>query len=449
MLTISKEANPNYLCKLFKIHELRKHSNADKLQILSIDFQDVITGLEAKEGDVYVYFPVECKINKDFLSYTNCFRDIELNKDKEESGFFESNCRVKAVRLRGEKSCGYVVPVNEVIKWAYGFGIHEDFTFKDLISENINKEFDTINGQKLLEKYVINAKKSNSNNKQGKKPQLSRLIDNQVHLHVNTENLRRNSYKINPEDTISITYKTHGTSWWASNILVKRKLTILEKFLMKFGIKLQDKEYDIVYGSRRVVKNKSFKDPKGKDHYYGYDLWKSIKDSIEGDIPKGISLYGECLGYTNEGSYIQGPYDYGCKEGEFKLEVYRITYTNEDGIVTEFSYSQIVEICKKLGLTPSHLFYYGKANDYHSIKNISAKEENRIEKWQEQFINRLEKEYLEKDCFMCNNKVPAEGIVIRKEKLFSCEPYKLKSFRFLEAESKQLDSGEINIEDNN
>ena len=46
----------------------------------------------------------------------------------------------------------------------------------------------------------------------------------------------------------------------------------------------------------------------------------------------------------------------------------------------------------------------------------------------EELVKKLEKEYNEKDCFMCNNKVPEEGIVIRKDKLIGCESYKLKSF---------------------
>ena len=50
---------------------------------------------------------------------------------------------------------------------------------------------------------------------------------------------------------------------------------------------------------------------------------------------------------------------------------------------------------------------------------------------------------------MCNNKVPEEGIVVRKESLFSCDSYKLKSFRFLEFETKQLDKGESDIESEN
>ena len=47
---------------------------------------------------------------------------------------------------------------------------------------------------------------------------------------------------------------------------------------------------------------------------------------------------------------------------------------------------------------------------------------------------------------MCTNKVPEEGIVVRKESLFSCDAYKLKSFRFFEKESSDLDAGVVDIE---
>ena len=69
MIKISKDANPNYLAKIVEIKNIRKHENADRLQIVTVDFQDVIVGMDAKEGDVYCFFPLECAINLDFLSY--------------------------------------------------------------------------------------------------------------------------------------------------------------------------------------------------------------------------------------------------------------------------------------------------------------------------------------------------------------------------------------------
>lgn len=426
--SISKEANQNYLSKVVKLKNLQKHPNADRLQTVVIDFQTVITGLDAKDGDLYVYFPVECKINKDFLSFTNSFREKTLNKDQEQVGFFEENCRVKAMKLRSEKSCGYIVPIKIV----------NEFTKTD-ISEYVNQEFDTIGEIKMLEKYVIQERNVGSNNKQGETPKVSRLIEGQVHLHVDTENLRKNSYKIKPHDLISITYKTHGTSWWVSNIIVKKNLTWVEKLLSKFGVKIVDTDYDLVYGSRKVVKNQSLDDPKAKDHFFGYDLWEDIKNQVGEFIPKGISLYGECIGFDKNGKYIQPDYDYNCEQGKFKLEIYRITQTTPDGLVTEFSYPQIEEFCYKVGLTPSYIYYTGRAVDMY---NLDVNEH-----WNEEFVKQLEKDYNEKNCFMSKNIVPEEGIVVKKESLFNCESYKLKSFAFLEKESKDLDKGEVNIED--
>ncbi len=60
----------------------------------------------------------------------------------------------------------------------------------------------------------------------------------------------------------------------------------------------------------------------------------------------------------------------------------------------------------------------------------------------------IKEKYNEKDCFMCKNKLPEEGVVIRVEGL-DLEAYKQKSSKFFELETKELDKGEVNIEDEN
>jgi len=439
MLTKSNDHNPNYLAKVVSLKGLKKHSNADRLQVVDIDFQTVITGMDAEDGDICVFFPLESKISQDFLSATNSFRDKKSNADDTKQGFFDDNCRVRAMKLRGEKSMGYLVPVDQVILWS-GY---------DDAGGTIGQEFDTVNGKLIVEKYQIK-RKVGPQARQGKKPKVSRLVDGQIHLHADTENLRRNVHKINPEDTISITYKTHGTSWWVSNVLVKRELSNVEKVIKWLGLPVQELEYDLVYGSRKVVKNSSMNDPKQKDHFFGYDLWEKIKDEVGDKIPKGYTLYGEMLGYDHNGGYIQKGYDYGCAVGDHKLEVYRITQTTPDGGVAELSYPQIADFCGRNDLNPPHLFYHGRSVDW-LMENIDTLRIPEIseENWGENLIKNLEQDYNEKDCFMCNNKVPEEGIVVRKESLFNFEAYKLKSFNFLEQETKELDSGESDIESDN
>ena len=433
MLSISKNASLNYLAKFCQIDKLKVIEGADNIQLAIIDFQEIVVSKSVKIGDYVVYFPVECAINPEFVAYTNSFRDSTLNVDKDKKGFFGENGRVKAIKLfKGSvKSQGYVVPAGQVFSWA---GV----AFEELKEQ----EFDTINGLQICKKYV--PKYQQGTKKEGKTSKLktSRLVDGQVNLHVSTSHLKKCIKSIDPKDMISVTYKLHGSSGWLSNVLVINKLGLFSRLMKKLGFTITDKEFDIVYGSRRVIKNQYLQKEEEQNHYYGVDLWKQVveKNNLEKLVPKGFSLYYEIVGYVpNTKSMIQKDYDYGCKEGENKIQIYRITQTTPDGLVTELSYPEIVEFCERTGLTPVHGFYHGVAENMYDIPTD--------ENWHETFLKRLEKDYLEKKCFLCNNDVPAEGIVVRKESLFACTPYKLKCFNFLLRETKALDKGEVNIED--
>jgi hypothetical protein len=289
----------------------------------------------------------------------------------------------------------------------------------------------------LLKKYVTVVSQSQQRF-QGKKPRISRLVENQYRLHIETENLKKNAFMIKPQDEIMLSYKLHGTSFIVGHVLGKKKLNIIEKTFKILGIKILDTEYDYFYGSRKVVKNEF--ETKFKNDFYDGDLWLDIKDELKDKIPKGYTVYGECVGYTKGGKYIQTQYDYGCAMGQKKCYVYRITHTNIDGYVVDLSTNQIREFCIKYGLNYIHVFFQGQAGELYP-------ELNPEEYWHEEFIKNLERDYTDKDCFMCKNKVAEEGIVLRKEGLFSFEAYKLKSFRFYEWETSQLDKEVTRLED--
>jgi hypothetical protein len=111
------------------------------------------------------------------------------------------------------------------------------------------------------------------------------------------------------------------------------------------------------------------------------------------------------------------------------------------GQVHDLSSMQVQQFCEQMGLNYVHVFYHGKAGEMHNMLDPELH-------WNERFVTLLEQTYNEKKCFMCVNDVPEEGIVVRKEKLFGFEAYKLKSFAFLEYETKLLDEGVTNLEDN-
>ena len=80
------------------------------------------------------------KLNYDYLSFSNSFRDPELNRDKTKKSLFEINCRIKNVKLRGENSNGYIVPISDI----------EEFLLSKNIKANLSEyvgQTTTVTGQ--------------------------------------------------------------------------------------------------------------------------------------------------------------------------------------------------------------------------------------------------------------------------------------------------------------
>lgn len=343
------------------------------------------------------------------------------------SGFFEANCRVRAIKLRGEYSLGFIIPIAELETFVNG---KFEYTIGD--------EFDAIGDIIMLEKYIVKQKETQGMRNGKIEKRISRIVENQFRFHIDTDNLRRCSSEISPDDIISITYKYHGTSAIYANVLTRRELSFFERIAKRFGVNVVDSEYDILYSSRKVVKNEyETKDKKG---FYDSDIWGEVKKELFNLIPKGYTIYGEIVGFTPTEKEIQPQYDYGCAHLSHKFLVYRITFTNIDGNVFELSTPQINAFCEKQGMTPVKLFYYGRAGDFDQTLDENYH-------WNENFIKRLEEKFTEKKCEICFNDVIEEGVVIRKENHpFSFEAYKLKSFGFMEYETKMMDSGNVDIE---
>ena len=202
-----------------------------------------------------------------------------------------------------------------------------------------------------------------------------------------------------------------------------------------------------------MVKNEEL-NPKVK-HFYDDDIWGVAHKELLPFILNGMTFYYEIVGFLPSGGYIQKDYDYGCNHKEHKIYIYRITYTNIDGKVFEFSATQVQNFCKEKGLTAVPELFSGKVSRFITIAEQILGKEPRIfnleedqDLIREHFLQLLKDLYNEKNCYICKNKVPEEGAVIRLEKN-EFEAYKQKSNRFYEKETKELDSGEINIEDLN
>jgi len=432
MLTITNPSN--YLCQIVQLGKPKKHPNADRLQIWTVNGYEVITDMSSKEGDIKVFFPVECQIHDKILSKMNMYSNKELNEDKTKTGYISKSRRVKAVKLRDVISDGIVLPYNDILDC---FNIA--FSFKDYKGELfIGEQFDTIDGVVICNKYVPPVKDVSSGGGQGKPkgPKVSDIIvEGQFNFHYDTSKLQDNIHRFdNANDTIVITDKWHGTSAVFSNVLTKRKLSLWEKLEKFFGFYVQTQEYKKTYASRSVIKYIEDRYHTEKQGYYNSDIWGKVFEDVKPYLFEGYTIYGEIVGYTGD-KMIQKEYDYGCLLGQYRFLVYRITSQELDGLL-EWSWNDIKLFCEEYNLDYVPELYYGTLKEWI----LKYGKENEIS-----FLEDLKNHYLEQDCKYCINKVPAEGICIRNESGNKIA-YKLKSKRFLLGESAALDSGEEVLE---
>jgi tRNA-binding EMAP/Myf-like protein len=428
-LSISENSDPNYLASVVKLGKIREHSNAQNLMLTTVFGNQVIISKTNYEGELMVYFPIESTISAKYLAWANMFDDVALNADdKAPKGYFSKKRRVKPAKLRGEVSNGIVISAAKIAEF-FGIDISN-------FQEGIN--FDTVNGERFVEKYVPQITKQGEPGEPGKKGSkdlgiTKLLLPNQFKFHSKTTQLGQAVHTVRPSDHVSITSKLHGTSAVFSNVLCRTVPTWKEKIAKFFGVRIVEEEYKFVYSSRSVVKNR-------RDGTYTNDVWGQWAEALEPKLPAGFTIYGEIVGYTNNGRAIQKNYAYGLPLLTNNLYVYRVTYTDKVGNTLEFDWQQVNEFCEQYNLDPVPTYFHGKASD---LFDIDSEDEN----WNEKFLEKLKETYLEKPCELCNTGIVREGICFRRENTNHKNAWKLKSFAFLQAEAVDRDNDVTNIEE--
>ena len=443
-MKLNKPKNENYAAVVVKINTLVPLEKCDNVQGAIIMGNQVIVSKDVKVGDVGIYFPLECQLSKEYLSNNNLYDKPELNTRKTERGYFKENGRVRCQRLRGHKSEGLFMPFSSLV-------------FIGFDELNIGDCFDELNGVPICKKYKVTKQNGTpgqpgtGNKTRSTKKYESKLVADQFRFHKDTSMLYRNLHRLNPDSLIQVSYKMHGTSGISSYLLCKKKLNWKDRLLHKMKSNIKTEEYDYIYSSRNVIKNEHINP--NPIHFYKEDIWAMAHKELTPFLQKGMTLYYEIVGFLSNGTPIQKDYDYGCQPNKHAIYIYRITQTNVDGQVYEFSAKQVQDWCKLNELNAVPELYYGYARDLYF--EVTPDEEGDfsqtnidIDSWRTNFLKFIKELYNEKDCFMCNAKVPEEGCVVRIEGL-GIETYKQKSERFYQRETALLDKGESNIEDEN
>jgi len=341
----------SYCGYITKIKELRKHSNADKLQVATLFGNDVIVDLKVKVGDLGIYFPTDGRLGLEYAKTNKLLREKDENGNPTGGYLDPSKRHVKSLKLRGEKSDGLFMPIESLSSFCNIATLKEGDTVT------------IVNGVLICEKYIPKRKELSVSHGSSKVKDKRKATYPFFEEHLDTKQLAYNTNHFKEGDSCVVTLKLHGTSQRTA-YTIKEKKSILQNIMSKFGVSSENR-WDHVTGTRRVV----LKDFKG-GYYGGNEFRKQWHDFFKGKLHKGEEIYYEVVGYTDEGKLIMPECDnkktkdkdfikkygkktrftYGCEEGKSDIYVYRMTMTNEDGHTVEYPWHLVKLRCEQMGV---------------------------------------------------------------------------------------------------
>lgn len=352
-----------------KVEKLRPHTNADRLQVATFFGNDTCVGLDVKAGDIGVYFPTDLQLDYDFCVQNHLLRKlVDGTPDK---GYMDPNKRnVSTIKLRGEKSDGIYVNISDF-----------DYCFDDDASKylKVGDTISVVNGHSICQKYIPHSNKRTSNPTEGnrtrkKKAPIAPLFTE----HADTEQLAYNLGAFQAGDQIEITLKMHGTSQRTGYLPVFKgyKRSLWDKIMKRDGTPIY--EWGYVSGTRRTVLENF------DGGFYGSNLFREQHSKFfEGKLHKGEEVYYEVVGFTDTGTPIMASaankklndkafikqygetttFSYGCEAPQSELYVYRMTMTNEDGDVVEYSPDFMRYRCEQMGCKTVPVMWKGFADE--------------------------------------------------------------------------------------
>lgn len=454
-----------------KIDNLEKHPNADRLQITKIFGDSIIVGLDVKLGDLGIYFPIGGQLSAEFCDENHLCR--KNSQGFADTGYLDGDKRnIKAIRLRGEKSEGLYLPISCVEYLGVSFS-----------DQDVGICIHDLQGKEICKKYIPKGSHRRRGNGSSVRPLISKAEIAPLFVeHADTEQLAYNLGAFKEGDLIEITCKMHGTSQRTGylQVLISYKGRGLDNYFIHKYMKNPSKtskwikkkmkkileyakpiyEWKYISGTRRTVLN----DWEGG--FYGSNAFrKQHADFFEGKLHKGETVYYEVVGFTDTGAPIMPSasnkdlgkdfmrtygdtttFSYGCdpdgKDGhpQSAAYVYRMTMTNEDGDVVEYTPDYMRYRCEQMGAKTVPVFWKGYLNepDDWTKETYDAGE----------FVKLIAEEYYDGPDIVDSTHI-REGVVIRivNRPKFTAFKHKNFSFKVLSgiavekiAESSELDN---------
>lgn len=407
-----------YSAYITTLKQIRKHTNADRLNVATVFGNNVIVDLSYEVGQRVIFFPVDGQLSEEFAVENNLVR-IKDENGNNIGGYLDPDKRnITALKLRGEKSEGLVLPINVLEKYV------------DTSTLNDGDQITVLSGHEICKKYIprTNQTRSSSSQKIHKKGKVAKeKVSYPLFIeHSDTSQLAFAQRAFRPGDTCYITLKMHGTSARTANTIevVKRRRHFILKKVFKLGDK-EVKNFRCVSGTRRTTLRNY------DGGYYGSNAFRQkYHDFFKDKLPKGMEVYYEIVGWDREGHTIMGVcsnskvkdksfikqygketvFSYGCEPGSNDCFVYRMTMMNEDGFMVEIPWEQVQIEAEKMG-----------------AKCVPTFEKFIYTTW-EDLMERVEKYYDGADPVGLTH--IREGVVVRIDNREKFTAYKHKNFYF-------------------
>jgi hypothetical protein len=445
-----------YKAYITTLTNVRKHPNADRLLLADVFGNTVCVSTNYVEGEIGVYFPTDGQLSVEFAEQNNLIRKKDENGNNI-GGYMDPDKRnVTAIRLRGEKSDGLFLPLSCLY-----------YTGVDFDTLNVGDVIDgLVNGHEICCKYIprsntphCTATKSNKTRK--KKVPTAPLFKE----HADTEQLAYNLSAFKPGDEIEITLKMHGTSQRTGYLPVLNgyKRTLWERITRKEGTPIYD--YGYVSGTRRVVLENY------EGGFYGDNQFREQHSKVfEGKLWKGETVYYEVVGFTTSGAPIMGDasnkklndkefikqygeitrFSYGCEPyghtcspcicGEAcgapqsDIYVYRMTMTNPDGEVIEYTPDFMRYRCEQMAVKTVPVFWKGTIPADLKTEDFFEKDGGGFDDWiyaenAGEWIKNIAEQYYDGPDPVGKTHV-REGVVVRIINRPKFAAYKHKNFSF-------------------
>lgn len=370
-----------------QIKNLRNHPNGDNLYLGECFGNTVAVSRNGyTPGMTGVYFPTDGQLSTEFCQANNLLRLRDENGHSiPGGGYMDPDKRnVTAIKLRGEKSDGLFLPLSCL-----------DYCFEDGAAAHlkIGDTIDVVNGHDICTKYIPRGSKRVGRPTDGNRTRKKRVPLAPLFVeHADTEQLAYNLGAFRNGDEVEITLKMHGTSQRTGFLPVFSgfRRTIWDKLFRRDGEPIYT--YDIVTGTRRTVIN-------GEDGgYYGSNAFRMPHAELfRGKLWKGETVYYEVVGFTDTGTPIMAEcsnkklndkefvkqygqtttFSYGCARQpiagladpndpntafvtpQSDIYVYRMTMTNEDGNIVEYTPDFMRYRCEQMGVKTVPVFWKG------------------------------------------------------------------------------------------